>query len=507
MLSCHDRKANTNANLSLADYETLSTSAYKLNSHRIREEIDSLCRSDNDSAFADIHTRKLYYAKVPFVWIGRKGIDHRTDSLLNCLRHIEQMGFSDKKFRLAQISQDMERLRTLHFDADDNRINKVAARLEYNLTKAYLRYAVGQGFGFMNPKRVFNRLDVYDSNTAVKSYRTLFDLKIPQPDKHFVDRALRQVQVDSISHFLHEMSPKSTLYHRLLKALNSPEAATLGRTRILVNMERCRWRLPDYPRYHEKYVLVNIPSFHLRAVDHDRTLSMRIAFGAYDTKTPLMISQVKRMDLNPQWIMPMSIVKKSILPRLGNEYYFTQHQYFIRDRQTGQIVSPRLMTRDMLLSGKYMVVQRGGEGNALGRIIFRFDNNLSIYLHDTSSRGVFTQLNRDVSHGCVRVEHPFDLAMFMLDKKDDRLISRIRYSMNADVSPVGIPEEEMTGQMQAVSDTLDRKRLIGHVEVKPRIPIFIVYYTLYPDDNGAIEAFSDVYGYDAVMYRELRQFI
>jgi hypothetical protein len=107
----------------------------------------------------------------------------------------------------------------------------------------------------------------------------------------------------------------------------------------------------------------------------------------------------------------------------------------------------------------------------------------------------------------VRVEHPFDLAMFMLDKKDDRLISRIRYSMNADVSPVGIPEEEMTGQMQAVSDTLDRKRLIGHVEVKPRIPIFIVYYTLYPDDNGAIEAFSDVYGYDAVMYRELRQFI
>ncbi len=505
--SCHEKIANPNHSLTLADYESLDSSAYALNSHRIREGIDSLSRNDRDSMFADFATRGHYAREKSFVWINRKGIDARADSLVSALQAVDSMGFNPRKFRIPQIAEDIKRMRMLDFDEQRNRINIVAARLEYNLTKAYLRYAVGQRFGFMNPTAVLNHLDVLDSDSNRTNYRTLFDIKIPHANKKFVELALHKVQVDSLSSFLHALEPRGVFYNRLQSGLHGAEADSFGRMRMLVNMERCRWRVPDYPGAHEKYILVNIPSYHLRAVDGDSVFIMRTAFGSVETKTPILISKVKRMDINPQWIMPKSIIKTSILPRLGNSYYFMQRQYFIRDRKTGKNVSPRQVSRDMLLSGQYLVAQRGGEGNALGRIIFRFDNNLSIYLHDTSSRDVFNTSERDVSHGCVRVEKPFDLAVFMLQDKDESLISKIHYSMQADVSPVGIAKEEFSPQMQAVNDTLQRKLLIGKVEVNPQVPIFILYFTLYPDESGKIEIFEDVYGYDGVIYRQLQNYI
>ncbi|MBM6993704.1 MAG: L,D-transpeptidase family protein [Prevotella sp.] len=505
--SCHEKTMNPNLRLSLADYEKLDTFAYTLNSHRIREEIDSLRRNDEDSMFADVSTRSYYVNNGSFVWISRKGVDARADSLVACLQGVEEMGFSRTKFQLNQIEPDLQRIKTLDFDESDNRINKVAARLEYNLTKAFLRYAIGQKFGFINPASVFNHLDALDQDSDRKAYRTLFDLKIPHADRQFVELALHKVHVDSVGFFLRETAPSSNLYHTLLKLLHTPQADQLGRSRVLVNMERSRWRLPDVPQAHQKYVLVNIPSFHLQAVNGDEILNMRIAFGSFENKTPLMISQVKRMDINPQWIIPKSIVRKSILPQVGNSLYFHKHQYFVRHRRTGKLVPLHLVSRDMLLGGDYLVAQRGGEGNALGRIIFRFDNNLSIYLHDTSSRDVFGRSNRDVSHGCVRVEKPYDLAVFLLADKDERLLDKISYSMNADVSPLGIPKSELTEKMREVLDTLQRKRLIGQVEVKPRVPIFIFYFTLYPGQDGTIASYDDVYGYDPVIYKVLKNYI
>ena len=87
----------------------------------------------------------------------------------------------------------------------------------------------------------------------------------------------------------------------------------------------------------------------------------------------------------------------------------------------------------MLLSGAYKVVQRGGEGNALGRIVFRFPNNFSVYLHDTSSREAFSRFDRGVSHGCIRVEKPLELAVFLLQDKEEALIDKLIYSTTVDM--------------------------------------------------------------------------
>ena len=80
----------------------------------------------------------------------------------------------------------------------------------------------------------------------------------------------------------------------------------------------------------------------------------------------------------------------------------------------------------MLISGAYGIAQRGGKGNALGRIIFRFDNNFSVFLHDTNSKGVFGQEDRGVSHGCIRIEKPYDFAVFLLADSSSPIIHSIR---------------------------------------------------------------------------------
>lgn len=498
--SCQERIGNPNRHLLLGDYRYIDSSAFALNSHAIRRSIDQIIAEDKDRTTADNRTKGYYRSRGDFLWIDRKGIDSRADTLLAFLREVGRIGFSPKKFCVPEIEADLKHVRTLDFDTASNRINQVMARLEYHLTKAYLRYSMGQRYGFLNPVAVFNRLDVRDSDSVRVNYVRLFDLDMELPDKSAYDAALCKIHVDSIGAFLRSVQPRHPMYVRLSRLLNHPDSMKMVRSKIMANMERYRWRLKDRPELHSKCVVVNIPSFHLDAYDGEEHLMMRIGCGALETKTPLLTSRIKRMDINPQWVIPRSIIQKSIVPHVGNIQYFDQHRYFVRERRTGKVVDVAEVTPSMLLSGDYSVVQEGGEGNALGRIIFRFDNEFSIYLHDTSSRAFFARDNRGVSHGCVRVENPYDLAVFMLQNKDQMTMDKIRYSMTADVSGLGHGALRNAGKTEdAAPDTLNRRMLLGSVAVTPQVPVFITYHTIVSDRQGHLMQYQDVYGYDRVI--------
>ena len=43
--------------------------------------------------------------------------------------------------------------------------------------------------------------------------------------------------------------------------------------------------------------------------------------------------------------------------------------------------------------------------------------------------------------------------------------------------------------------------------VKPHVPLYIIYYTIYPDEHGLIQAYPDVYGYDKLVWNHLKKFI
>lgn len=495
--SCHEKTREHIITLdSLAAYRT---ETFRLDTMAISRRLERLAYADKGTSAADQKTRNYYLHHGQRLWVSRLGVHSEADSVLTYVEKVSQWGFDRERFCYTAIQTDLQRARQLQFDDHENTINAVFARLEYHLTKAYLSFTAGQRFGYVDPAKIYNRIEVRDSDSLRVTYNALFDIPLQKPNKQFFTQALRKVQADSVAAFLRESHPDDPFYDTLQQRLTQP-LTQQERTRVLVNMERCRWRQADYPWKHNKYVLVNLASQHLEAVENDSVLSMRIGLGSQATKTPMLTSHIKRIDLNPQWIIPRSIVKHSVSQHAGDSAYFTRHNYFIRDRKTGKEVSPRHTTRAMLEDANYLVIQRGGAGNALGRIIFRFDNNFSVYLHDTSNPAVFASNDRSVSHGCVRVERPLDLAVFLLKDKDETTIDRLHYSAAFYDNPDHLALDEL-------EQTKDRKRYIGSLSLTPTVPLFICYYTLYPDRKGRIRTFPDIYGYDAVLYEQLKTYL
>ena len=246
---------------------------------------------------------------------------------------------------------------------------------------------------------------------------------------------------------------------------------------IICNMERLRWHSPDLPQSEDgRSVVVNIPSFSLYAYCPDSTMTMKVGCGTLHTKTPLLNSKIERVDFNPQWHIPMSIIRNDVAHHAGDREWFDRHNYYIVERATGNHIDVEEVTSTMLLSGKYRVSQRGGKGNSLGRLVFRFPNNFSVYLHDTSSPGFFSRSIRRVSHGCIRVERPFDLARFMVGNVTDKW------------------------QKDTTNTTRSRN-------VNPRVPIYIIYRTLFKCPDGEWKTFPDVYEYDKIIYRRIKPFL
>ena len=490
VVACSEKVPSSTRNVSLEEYRAFGDTKLSINSHRIRAVIDSMIRNDKDGLTADFRARSYYLQEGNFLWIHRCGVTSQADTLLRYLKTVDRIGFSPRRFSVPQIADCIRRAKELDFD-DTHTINQVLGRLEYLLTKSYLRYSVGQRFGYMNPNYVFNRLDTLKSHQpdtlqrAVR-FRGLFDISMEHADSQYFEYALRKVTSDSVPAFLREIQPPREFYHALASEYAEGEGSKDWLVKVLCNMERARWRLADYPQQHRRYVFVNIPSFHLFAVDNKDTLAMRIGCGSYETKTPLLTSAIKRMDVNPRWIVPRSIVENDMIHYFSRSYC-ERRGFFVMDRKTGKEVPMNQVHRGLLQDKNYAIVQRGGVGNSLGRLIFRFDNNFSVYLHDTSSRDVFSRQDRGVSHGCVRVEKPFDLAKFMLKDKDPEFLDDLYYNMTAD-------------------SLTEKSRIIGSIKVEPQVPVYLAYYTIYPMRGKLRKGWAeypDVYGYDKVIYNFL----
>lgn len=149
------------------------------------------------------------------------------------------------------------------------------------------------------------------------------------------------------------------------------------------------------------------------------------------------------------------------------------------------------------------MAQRSGRGNSLGRLIFRFPNQFDVYLHDTNSRGTFNAERRTVSHGCVRIQKPFELACFLLPDADEWLLDRIRLSI--DMKP---ESERGINYLKEHAEDKTPIRLISSTSVSPNVPVQIDYYTLYPNpETGEWQTWPDRYEYDKQILRRLKPFI
>ena len=154
--------------------------------------------------------RRYYKEKNALLWIDRTGVDSKADTLLKWLHTVGELGMTERSFYVDEIERDMKRLRSLDFDTQ-NSLNVVAARLEYNLSKAFTSYAAGQRFGFTNPFKMLNQLDIekQDSITGnVLKYRQLYDISMEQVTASYYTSLLRIIRNDSVDVCLNEVQPE-----------------------------------------------------------------------------------------------------------------------------------------------------------------------------------------------------------------------------------------------------------------------------------------------------------
>jgi len=429
-------------------------------------------------------------------WFTRMGVSDDADEMLAYLREaLPKNGLDTAAFFVAEIAEDLHTIHTLAFDSVGISINDVLRRLDGNLQKVYVDYTTGQRYGFMRPDKVLNRMDYKVGGT---DYAQLFDYEIKTPD---YEEAKKQMASDKRMDYLRTSEPNNRTYQALQKKLVST-TDTAERRKIAINMERCRWQIKQ-PETSGRQIIVNIAAQQLWAVGGDSALSMKICCGAVPTKTPLLCSAISYMQVNPEWVIPYNIIKTDVARHGGDSAYFARNDYWILDRKTNDTLRAKEVSPEKLKSGTVRVVQKGGRGNSLGRIVFRFPNNFSVYLHDTNNRGAFQRERRTLSHGCVRVEKPFELACFLLPEADEWTIDKIRLSM--DIKP---ETERGEKYLKEHPDAPQPLKLMTYMDVDPKVPLFIVYYTAYPNpETGVVELWPDIYKYDAVIAKEMGSFL
>lgn len=256
-------------------------------------------------------------------------------------------------------------------------------------------------------------------------------------------------------------------------APNKGERAKL----IRANMERARWIMRELPK---DAIVVDIPRYQLHYYkDGQEVWTTRVVVGRPNGQTPSYHSAINSVVLNPTWTVPPGMMRKEYLPRLYRNPGAVGG-LAVYDR-SGRRVNPASVNWNACRGGScpYMLRQPAGARNALGKVKFMFPNPHSVYLHDTPGKWAFGAKNRALSHGCVRVENPKELA--------HRILS-------------GDPENPMTPKQ---FDRLLASGKTGGITLKKPLPVFLLYATAKGDKQGKISYAPDIYKRDAAVIAAL----
>lgn len=322
------------------------------------------------------------------------------------------------------------------------------ARLQAALTQYEALAAAG---GWPTVPNV-GKLQLADSGPAVTKLRRRLAvegyLDDPTPSRDFdeaVEAAVKRFQAQ------HGIAVDGHVGPATLEALNRP--ASVRVEQIKANLER--WR--ESPRrWPATRIEVNVPAAWLTVVDHGETaFGMRAIVGAENHPTPVVRAYMNAVLFNPPWNIPYSIVKKEILPHLRQDPRYLERNHYV------WLGRPRASAMQQL----------PGADNALGRIKFELPNVYDVYLHDTSSHPLFARVVRTLSHGCVRLEEPRQLALYVLAGK------------------TGFATQEEIDDAITLGTT-------QRVSLPRTLPVYIIYWTTFVDDDGGVEFRDDIYGRD-----------
>jgi murein L,D-transpeptidase YcbB/YkuD len=261
-----------------------------------------------------------------------------------------------------------------------------------------------------------------------------------------------------------------------LAALNVPVEVRIRQ--IQLNLERFRWLPTEFGR---RYIYVNIPDYELSAYDRGKpVLKMRVVVGdEYENATPVFADSMTFMVFRPYWHVPQRILVEELIPRFRKKRsYLVRHNFEVLDaKRESLVLNPRTIKWSRADPMKIRVRQKpGSPTNPLGLVKFMFPNQFAVYLHDTPDRDLFNRPTRTLSHGCVWVEKPVELADYVLAGQDDWDEKKIREAM------VTAHSAGEGGSPDGLS-----------VSLKRPVPVYIIYLTAFILD-GDLNFRRDPYG-------------
>ncbi len=270
--------------------------------------------------------------------------------------------------------------------------------------------------------------------------------------------------------------------------------------KIKLNLERFRWI--DYSDT-AKYIVVNIPDFKLYAMENEKEIfDIKICTGRkIEWETPNLYGQIAYFVLNPTWSVPRSIVEEEIVSGLRKDSSYLKKRNFKVYKSGKQVSLDGLTGKDILSSKSYLLVQDPGLGNALGKIKFMFKNPFGVYLHDTPTRAPFKYVNRAVSHGCMRVEKPIQLADYLLKDNSKWILDYLKIEIGQKLD-----DQNIIAKFKQKRNELRKNSSYGvttEVKLNNPIPLFVDYYTLWVDKDGKLNYREDVYGRDKILKERL----
>ncbi len=247
---------------------------------------------------------------------------------------------------------------------------------------------------------------------------------------------------------------------------------------LVINLERRRW-LAGY--LGDRYIYVNIADHDLKIVEKGKTVyTSRVVVGRPFHETPVFSATMQYIELNPYWNVPYSIATKELLPVIKKAPgYLPSNEYLLLARMgdNNSAIDPASVDWSQYGPGNFPfhIRQQPGPRNALGTAAFIFPNPHNVFIHDTPNRSIFSLEDRYFSHGCVRVQNPWNLAIFLLKEQDGGQWTEDR--------------------IRKVVETREQTK----INLKNPIAVHITYLTGWAEQDGTVHFRKDAYKRDATL--------
>lgn len=240
------------------------------------------------------------------------------------------------------------------------------------------------------------------------------------------------------------------------------------------NLEKWRW----LEAWGDDYFFANIPEYMINLYYSDSLqIKNRTVVGTVVNKTPEVESQLDYFIVNPEWYVPYSITSKELIPKQQKDSTYLQRNGYALT-SGGSLDN---VDWGSASAGSIKIKQTSGSYNALGKVKFIFSNKHSVYFHDTPSKSFFNKDIRSYSHGCVRVQDPFDFADFLL-------------------------ENEGNPDWPTSLDSLLKIKKTKTFTPQKEYPVHIGYFTSATDSSGRLRTLIDVYQKDTLLIKLFEEY-